>query len=484
MPGVLFLHETHLVAGYHEDAFEAAFRDGWMPTLAEDDDARLLWYCNLAHGSHVVVPRRDRHRGARRRRLRAPGPSHPAGRPAGLDARRSTPTVTTPSARCWCRCRGRRWPTSTSRRCPAAASTVIPSCTCRTRCGRTRTSSLEYIEASGSVYSKSLEHRDSGAPQFLEIEAGFQPAFGSHLRREVVLMQRILDVDRLRRSAHHRHPRARCARPGTWMHDALRCATSGRACCCAPRAGRPHPLAGGGLMLFVHETHEVVGLKEDEFETLFRTGWMPMLAEGDDARLLWYMNHAHGSGPAYNVVTITGVRDGAAWERLDERIRTGDLREWMQSVDALPPRRDRQGDAAGALVAHPGGRLRRRAHRRARARAAPVHGGHRLADVVARRLHPGVGRHLPSAAARATPTTCAPSRSTSRRASRTRTVRRSGARRCCGSGSPTRTTVLHLIATDLPIERREPGTYMYDALAFRDQWRSRLLRTAAWSPLY
>jgi hypothetical protein len=49
---------------------------------------------------------------------------------------------------------------------------------------------------------------------------------------------------------------------------------------------------------------------------------------------------------------------------------------------------------------------------------------------------------------------------------------------------PDPATVLHLIATDLPIERREPGTYMYDALAFRDQWRSRLLRTAAWSPLY
>jgi hypothetical protein len=49
---------------------------------------------------------------------------------------------------------------------------------------------------------------------------------------------------------------------------------------------------------------------------------------------------------------------------------------------------------------------------------------------------------------------------------------------------PDPATVTHLIATDLPIERREPGTYMYDALAFRDQWRSRLLRTAAWSPLY
>src|SRR4029079_19018770 len=93
------------------------------------------------------------------------------------------------------------------------------------------------------------------------------------------------------------------------------------------------PARGGRLMLFVHEKHEVVGLKEDEFETLYRTGWMPMLAEGDDARLLWYMNHAHGSGPAYNVVTITGVKDGAAWERLDQRIRTGDLREWTHSVD-------------------------------------------------------------------------------------------------------------------------------------------------------
>ena len=49
---------------------------------------------------------------------------------------------------------------------------------------------------------------------------------------------------------------------------------------------------------------------------------------------------------------------------------------------------------------------------------------------------------------------------------------------------PDPSTVLHLISTDLPIERREPGTYMYDALAYRDQWRSRLLRTAAWSPLY
>ena len=31
---MLFVHETHRVNGRHEDEFEAAYREGWMPTLA------------------------------------------------------------------------------------------------------------------------------------------------------------------------------------------------------------------------------------------------------------------------------------------------------------------------------------------------------------------------------------------------------------------------------------------------------------------
>src|SRR5512133_2981123 len=92
----------------------------------------------------------------------------------------------------------------------------------------------------------------------------------------------------------------------------------------------------GGLgVLFMHEVHTVRGRAEDEFEAAFRDGWMPMLAAGDDARLLWYVNHAHGSGPAYTVVTVTAVRDGAAWERLALQIQKGDLRQWMRDVDEL-----------------------------------------------------------------------------------------------------------------------------------------------------
>jgi hypothetical protein len=88
-------------------------------------------------------------------------------------------------------------------------------------------------------------------------------------------------------------------------------------------------------VLFLHETHKVVGAREDEFEAAYREGWVPTLAEDDDARLLWYTNLAHGSGASYTVVTITGITDGAAWESLARRTQTGDLRPWMRELDDL-----------------------------------------------------------------------------------------------------------------------------------------------------
>jgi hypothetical protein len=45
-------------------------------------------------------------------------------------------------------------------------------------------------------------------------------------------------------------------------------------------------------------------------------------------------------------------------------------------------------------------------------------------------------------------------------------------------------TLVHLLTSDIAPEHRGPGTYMFDALKYRDQWQSRLLRTSAWSPLY
>jgi hypothetical protein len=79
----------------------------------------------------------------------------------------------------------------------------------------------EYIEKSGSFYAKTLvDDRGAANPQFLTIQAAFQPALGTSVRREVTLMQRILDQDRLLGLLTSDIPAAMRA-PGTWMHEAL-----------------------------------------------------------------------------------------------------------------------------------------------------------------------------------------------------------------------------------------------------------------------
>jgi hypothetical protein len=66
------------------------------------------------------------------------------------------------------------------------------------------------------VYSKSLDRPAA----MLTIQAAFQPALGSHLRREVVLMQRILQPEALLNLLQTEIP-ADYRAPGTWMYDAL-----------------------------------------------------------------------------------------------------------------------------------------------------------------------------------------------------------------------------------------------------------------------
>ena len=88
-------------------------------------------------------------------------------------------------------------------------------------------------------------------------------------------------------------------------------------------------------MLFVQETHSVVGRSAEQFEAAYREIWLPALAAGSDARLLWYFDLAHGTGLSYRVVTVTGVEDGAAWARLAERVADGDLRSWARHRDGL-----------------------------------------------------------------------------------------------------------------------------------------------------
>jgi len=216
---VLFLHETHSVAGYHEDAFEAAFREQWMPTLAAGDDARLLWYLNLAHGSSwsyrvvTVTAVRDGAAWERLARRVQLGDLQDWARELDTYRHDVSAKVLLPLP----------WSPMTDVDFSAVGADGAehePSVYMQDTMWPFAGKLLDYVDASGAVYATSLEHRDSGSPPFLQIEAGFQPAFGSHVRREVTLMQRVLDPERLLALLTTDIPPEMRA-PGTWMHDAL-----------------------------------------------------------------------------------------------------------------------------------------------------------------------------------------------------------------------------------------------------------------------
>jgi hypothetical protein len=235
-------------------------------------------------------------------------------------------------------------------------------------------------------------------------------------------------------------------------------------------------------MLFLHEVHQVVGAREGEFEAAYRDRWMPKLAEGDDARLLYFLHHAHGTGRAYNVVTITAVRDGAAWERLASRLHDGDLQSWARDVDAL-----RHSVTAKALVPVPWSPLQG-----VDLSSLPTSGHHELTLFMEDTAWPHEG--MLDEYLEAVRTKYAPMLAEGGRAGRSLLELQAVLRPAWGTGR-WREVVLWqkvvepkgitaLVSTEVPPEFRAPGTWMHDALGVRDSWESKLLRTTAWSPLY
>jgi hypothetical protein len=233
-------------------------------------------------------------------------------------------------------------------------------------------------------------------------------------------------------------------------------------------------------MLFLHEVHRVAGAKEKEFEAAYRNGWMESLAGGDDARLLWFLHHAHGTGPSYQVVTVTALADGAAWERLARRVQAGDLRDWVHEVDAC--RHDVQARLLMPLDFSP---------LDIELADVPADGRrHDPALYMEDTMWPKRGKAEDYIAAAG--------------AIYTKMLGSSGDRppligieaayqTMPGAGRYPEVTLMQrvhdmpglvrLLTTDMPEEMARPGNWMHDALEYRDQWRSKLLRTASWSPL-
>ena len=71
---MLFLHETHKVVGAREDEFEAAYREGWMPTLATGRQRSAALVHQPRARLRGGLQRRHHHRHRRRRGVGEPGP--------------------------------------------------------------------------------------------------------------------------------------------------------------------------------------------------------------------------------------------------------------------------------------------------------------------------------------------------------------------------------------------------------------------------
>jgi hypothetical protein len=232
-------------------------------------------------------------------------------------------------------------------------------------------------------------------------------------------------------------------------------------------------------MLFLHEVHRMVGTKEKAFEAAYQA-WMEALAEDHDTRLLWFLHHAHGTGPSYQAVTITGLADGGAWERLTQRVHRGDLRRWSREVDAC--RHEVRGrllmplgfsPPAVELADVPTDGRRHSTSLYMEDTMWPKRG--KLDDYVtaAGDVYAAIlGAHPEGqvllrieAAFRTMP----------------------------GAGRSPEVTLLQkvhslpglvrLLTRGPPPEMSRPGKWMHDALVYRDRWQSKLLRAAAWSPL-
>ena len=234
-------------------------------------------------------------------------------------------------------------------------------------------------------------------------------------------------------------------------------------------------------MLFLHEVHEVIGQREDEFEAAFRDEWLPTLAVTDDARLLYFLHHAHGTGVSYNVVTITAIRDGAAWERLARRIDGGDLAKWAQRIDEL-----RHDVTAKILVPLPWSPLQEVDLDSVPTAPASADLSLFMEDTVWP-YEGGLETYV--------------ERSGAHYAGEMKRAKEGGhailsvdASFRTAFGSHRRREIVlwqkiirpealrPLIQREVPEEYKQPGTWMHDALELRDRWESRLLRTASWSP--
>src|SRR2546427_11660282 len=91
-------------------------------------------------------------------------------------------------------------------------------------------------------------------------------------------------------------------------------------------------------MIFLHEVHEVAGGRMGDFEEAIQSGWKPLVEKERTAKLLWFWQHTHGTGPSYQAVSITAVKARSPRGRLVAQARAGGARPDRSRAGRAGPR--------------------------------------------------------------------------------------------------------------------------------------------------
>ena len=86
-------------------------------------------------------------------------------------------------------------------------------------------------------------------------------------------------------------------------------------------------------MIYLHETHDVIGGKMDDFSESMHTQWKPLVEKDDMARVLWFFKLPHGTNVSYQAISITAIKDWQSYGIIvDRELNDPTWNKWNRDV--------------------------------------------------------------------------------------------------------------------------------------------------------
>lgn len=231
-------------------------------------------------------------------------------------------------------------------------------------------------------------------------------------------------------------------------------------------------------MIYLYETHEVIGGKMEEFSEAMRDRWKPLIEQGGLAKVIWFWELAVMTNVSYTAVSMTVIRDWQSWGTLVNRmLNDRKWKKWNQDVcqcrrdvvskllmpNPLSPMQDVDFASVGKGTDEgiPGLYLLDTGWPYLGKMEEYIKALHEVYQAQVAAIQPPVITVV------------------------------AGWRNCPGSGRWHEAYVLSKIhnwetlSLIIPygVPPANPGEWMMEGLKYRDRWESRLLRTESWSPM-